>query len=437
MKISLFQGILIAIFAAGALFGLFSFATYSPSSGGGAEAIGNVVIWGTLPKNEMTIMLTEVGKIESGAKGITYVQKNPDTLATDLASAIATGSGPDLILASQELIYSLARFIEPLSTEAVPPETFTTAFVDQGGLFTVPNGSGFYGLPFLVDPLVLFWNNDILSSGGVAKPPATWEELIGLVPTLATLTPSKQITTGLIALGTYDNVRNARAILSALFLQTGVPVSAYAPGGGFFRAELGESGSGGPPLGQAVVTFYTQFADPAKVSYTWNTALPDSLQAFLAGDLALYLGFASEARTLAAANPNLNFNVAPLPKPATAQLRATYGLVYALMIPRGTDNPSGAFQAAALLTNPEEQIIAAQITGLAPAARTVLADPPADPVATVAYASALYSKGWLSPAPVAVDQVFSGMINNVITGRLDVGAALNRASGALTLLLQQ
>ena len=183
--------------------------------------------------------------------------------------------------------------------------------------------------------------------------------------------------------------------------------------------------------------FYTQFADPSKVSYTWNASLPDSQQAFKNGDLALYFGYASEARYLTVANPNLNFGVAPLPQPATASVKSTYGLVYALMIPRGAKNSSGAYQAAVLLTNAAEQNAAASATGLAPAVLNELATAPADPAAAVAYAEALYSKGWLSPTPADTDSVFSGMITDVISGRSTLSVALNSAESSLTALLRK
>ena len=435
MKISLFQGILIAVFCLGALVGLFVFATYSGNRSGGS-GIGTVIVWGILPKDGMNAMLTTVAQTDTDIKGISYVQKDPKTLPSDLAAAIATGAAPDLVLASQEELHALAKFISPIPPRTLPASTFTSTFTDEGGLFTAPNGAGYYGIPFLIDPLILFWNNNILSSNGIAKPPATWEALTGLVPNIAILTSTKQITRGLIALGTYDNVHNARGILSALFLQTNIPMSAYSSGG-VFAANLGVVTSSGVPPGQAVLGFYTQFADPSKVSYTWNSSLPDSEQAFEASDLALYLGYASEARFLAAANPNLSFNVAPLPQPATASVKSTYGLVYAFMIPRNAANASGAYQAAALLTNSAEQTIAANATGLAPATRNELATPPSDPVAATAYASALYAKGWLSPAPADVDQVFSSMIQSVVSGRSTLDSALTRAESSLTSLLQQ
>lgn len=435
MKASFFQIILIGVFIVGALGGLFVFATYK---GGGSAAadVGTVRIWGTLPNSEMNTTLSEIGKFNQGVTGVSYVQRNPATLASDLASAIATGGAPDLVLASQEELQGLTKLIEPIPYESLSEATFTSAFVDEAGLFTTIRGQGHYGIPFLVDPLVLFWNNDILSSSGVAKPPATWEALVGLVQNLAVITPSKQIKRGLIGLGTYDNVHNARGILSALFLQTKVPMSSYAANG-TLSADLGGSASSGTPAGQAVLGFYTQFADPTKLSYTWNGSLPDSQKAFLVGDLALYLGYVSEARFLRAANPNLNFNVAPLPQPSTATSKSTYGLVYAFMIPNAAKNGKGGYRAALLLTQPEEQAVAAANTWLAPATRTALSATPPNSVAAVAYASALYSKGWLSPSPQGVDDVFSSMIGNIVSGRESLQSALTRASGSLTALFRK
>ncbi|MHB1163177.1 MAG: ABC transporter substrate-binding protein [Minisyncoccota bacterium] len=437
MKISLFQGILFGVLGLAALVGVFVFATHTGSSSGNKNAttVGTVVIWGTLPKAAMQSALTTMMQTETSLKNVSYVQKNQDTLSTDLASAIATGNAPDLVLSSQENLRSLAKLIMPIPFATLPAATFSSMFVQGSGIFATPDGSGYYGMPFLVDPIVLFSNRGILSSNGIANPPTTWEALTGLVPNLAIMTPTRQITRGLIALGTYDNVHDARGILSTLFLQTGVPMSSYA--NGTLVANLSGKTSGSTLPGQAVLNFYTQFADPSKVSYTWNASLPDSQQAFLAGDLALYLGYVSEARFLTAANPNLDFSVTPVPQPATASLKSAYGLIYAFMIPRGAKNPSGAYRAAALFTGATEQAAGALALGLSPATTNQLVAAPADPIAAVAYAEALYTEGWLSPAPTDTDAVFSSMISNVISGRMASGMALTSAEGSLSTLLQK
>ncbi len=431
MKITLFQGILFGVFGVAALIGLFVFSTSTNKTG--TSAIGTVVIWGTLPEEDVQATLVAVAQTEDSFKSVSYVEKDSATLASELSSAIATGNAPDMVLSSQEELHALARFISPIPSDTLSPNIFMNTFIMGAGVFAAP--SGYYGIPFLVDPLVLFSNRTILTSNGIARPPATWEALTGLVPKVAVLTPSRQITRGLIALGTYDNVRNARGILSALFLQTGVPMSAYAANGVLTANLSGPAGDTTP--GQAVLGFYSQFADPSKVSYTWNASLPDSQQGFRNGDLALYIGYASEARFLAAANPNLDFGIAPLPQPATANVKSTHGLVYAFMIPRGAKNAAGAYQAAVLLTGAAEQTIAANATGLAPAALNSLSSVPESPVAAIAYAGALYTRTWLSPAPAATDAVFSSMIGSVISGRSASQEALATAERSLSALLQQ
>lgn len=432
---SLFQAILLGAFGLAALIGIFVFATQTSTNNDADATVGTVVIWGTLPKAAMQDVLTAVTKEDQSFKGVSYEEKGKNALAADLASAIAVGEAPDLVLASQEELRSLSRLITPIPTSTLSVSAFSTAFIAEGALLMTPAGDGYYGVPFLVDPLVLYSNRAILSSEGIAKPPSTWEALTGLVPAVAVLTPNKQITRGLIALGSYDNVHNARAILSSLLLQTRVPIVGYKNGS--LVTDLSGSSSGESLPGRAVLNFYTQFADPSKVSYTWNASLPDSQQAFMNGDLALYLGYVSEARFLKAANPNLDFQVTPLPQPATATLKSAYGLMHAFMIPRGAKNPSGAFQAAALLSSSASQAIASSMTGLAPASLSQLSTEPADPTAVVAYSEALYAKGWLSPSAADTDSIFSSMITGVISGRLTLDAALTSGANALSALLQK
>src|SRR3989344_827081 len=432
MKISFFRGILLGVFGLGALIGLFVFATYT--SNNSKEEVGVVVIWGTLPKDGMQATITAGAQTNEGLTSVSYVPKDSRSLSSELASAIATGAAPDLILASQEELHALSRFITPISFGTISASTFTNSFIDGAKVFAAPGG--YYGVPFLVDPLVLFWNRSILSNNGIAKPPATWEALSGLVPNIAVLTPTRQISRALIALGTYNNVHNARGILSSLFLQTGIPISSYSATGSL-NADLGVTSSGNASPGQAVLGFYTQFADPSKVSYTWNTSLPDSQQSFIVGDLALYLGYVSEARYLRSANPNLNFGVATLPQPATAAVKSAYGLIYSLMLSSGAKNPAGAYQVATFLVSSEEQAVAASYTGLAPANLNALGAAPTDPINAVAYAEALYAKGWLSPSPADTNAIFSSMISSVTSGRSTLEAALASAERSLSALLQQ
>ena len=57
--------------------------------------------------------------------------------------------------------------------------------------------------------------------------------------------------------------------------------------------------------------------------------------------------------------------------------------------------------------------------------------------ATVAYQSALYAKGWLSPQPSATDSIFSIMIENVISGRSNLDTSLSSAETSLLTLINK
>jgi ABC-type glycerol-3-phosphate transport system substrate-binding protein len=434
MKISLFQGIMLGGFAVAAVIGVFVFATYKGNSP--SDALGTVEIWGTLPQEAFDTVLGAARQVNTALKSVSYAEKNPNTLESDLLRAIAEGHPPDMILTSQEELLPLVKIIQIIPSATLSERTFKDTFASGSEIFLSPDGSGSYGRPFLIDPIVLFQNRAILASSGIAEAPGTWEGLTGLVPKIVTKTPAGSLNQSLIALGTYSNIHDARGILSGLFLQSGAQLSVVSANG-YRRADLGLSQFNGTPSGQAVVRFYTQFSDPVKVSYTWNASLPDSQQRFLTGDLALYLGYASEAGYFAEANPNLDFDVAPFPQLATSGAKTTFGLVYGFVIPNASKNPVGAYAAASVFTDVGVERIAAAATHMAPVVRALLASPPSAGRASVAYSSALYAKGWLSPTPYLTDNVFSTMISNVITGRLTPEAALSSAESALSTLLQR
>ncbi len=215
MKSSLFQTILLVVFGVGALIGIFVFATQSGGGNSAATTIGTVKIWGTLPEDGISAALAAAGLSNQDLQGVTYVEKSPQTFDADLKSAIAEGSGPDMILINQEDLVSVRRVITEIPSSTLPASDFSATFADEGALFYAADGSGAFGVPYLIDPLILYYNRTILSSNGIALPPATWEVMTNLAPKVTTKTQTGSITKSLIALGSYTNVGNARAILSA------------------------------------------------------------------------------------------------------------------------------------------------------------------------------------------------------------------------------
>ncbi len=417
-----FQIILLAVFGVLAIVGLVVFANFS-GLGGGAS-VGTVVIWGTLPQQAMNDAIGSLKQSDKSYSGVAYVQKQPDTFDAELANALASGTGPDLAIITQEQLLAEEPKLSVIPFSSVPQRTFLDTYESIDDLYLSSDGT--YGIPLLVDPLVLYYNRTLLSSAGVATPPATWEAVTGLVPAI-TKVNGDRITKSAVAFGSYANVNNARAILSLLFLQAGSPIT--SPGSGRIRSVLSDNSanSTGTSGAEAAANFYTQFADPSRTVYSWNPSLPNSRSAFLAGDLALYPGFASEEAALRAGNPNLDFDMASIPQPATATTKTTYGVAYAFAIPKVAANKNGAFAAAEALTGSGILPDLAHAVGMAPAVRSMLTASFADKYATVYYPASLVAAGWLSPAPQTVDQVFAAMITSITSGRYGTPQALVNA----------
>jgi hypothetical protein len=282
---------------------------------------------------------------------------------------------------------------------------------------------------------VLYYNQTLLNQAGVAVAPSSWEAVTGLAPTLTHLSNHLPVQSA-VALGTYTNIQNARAILSTLFFQAGSTITSTSQTGvGSTLGQAQASASTGISPVSAALNFYTQFANPSRTVYSWNGSFSSDYQQFLAGDLAFYLGFASEQPQIAAANPNLLYQMAPLPQLQTAAVKSDYGLAYAFAIPKASQNPGGALAAAEELANPSYLTIASQGLSMAPANRTLLILSSSDLYAPVYYPAALIASGWLSPAPATTDQIFSAMITSIISGASTASSAINTADQALTAAL--
>jgi multiple sugar transport system substrate-binding protein len=428
-----FQIILMAVFGLIALAGLVLFATFQGFSTG-APQVGTVSIWGTLPSNAMNGALGAVKQGKPEYASVSYVERPEATFDADLAEAIASGRGPDLIILTQEDLIAAQGKLAMVPSSVISERDFRDSYLPISELFLTNGGT--FGIPFLVDPLMLYYNRPVLASAGAARPPSTWEAVTGLTTVVNRQTETQTVVRSLIALGTYGNIENARAILSLLFLQAGYRVTERTTAG--LESDLTDvkGATYGAKPTESALNFYTEFANPAKTVYSWNRSLPDNRQAFLAGDLALYPGFASERAELSEANPNLDFDMAPMPAPSQSAARITYGRAYAFAVPRASKNSAGAVRVAQILSAKGTVNAFAHALGMAPARRDSLAPSEGDLYEPVYYLEALIASGWLSPMPSETDQIFDTMVSSIATGKASVSNALSTASQSLDAALK-
>lgn len=426
-----FQIGIIAVFVVLAIVGVIAFAGVG-GIGNKEDGIGQIEIWGTVPKEAMDSLLDSVSEADERFKNVKYIEKDSETYQQEFIEALASGVGPDLLLIGHNSIIRNQDKLIEVSYQSFSQRNFKDTFIEEGELYLT--STGILGLPFSVDPLVMYWNRDIFQSAGIANPPKFWDEFFTLSPKITQRDPSSNITRSFTALGEFGNIENAKEIISAFIVQSGNPIVVGTENG--LESVLDSKFDFIMAPTESAVRFYTEFSNPVKSVYSWNRSLSNSKQLFSAGDLAVYFGFASELPNIVRANPNLNFDIAVLPQLRDADTRITYGKMSAFAIPRSSKNPNNAFITANILTSANASAFYSSISGLPPARRDLLAVEQTNAISSVFYNSAIISKAWLDPDNTQTKMIFKNMIESVTSGKANLSEAVSTASAELNLLLK-
>ena len=431
-KPKLFQIVVTGIFIVLLVFGFLGFSgkIALPTAGGDVN-YGNVTLWGTLPSAIMQTVITG-GLKNNKSIVINYVQKNADTFNTDFVEALARGNGPDLILLPQDEIVKKLDKLSAMSYRSYPERDFKDTFIPEGEMFLFP--VGVIALPFIIDPVVMYWNRDIFTSALIAAPPVLWSDFYSLVPKITVHDKSGNITRSLVSFGEYRNVSHAKEIVATLMMQAGSQIVANNKGVFSVSLDTVNVTSAENPIITAM-RFFTEFSKPDKDSYSWNRSLPESHSMFEAGDLALYFGYASEYEQIKKRNPHLNFDVTMMPQVGSASTKLTFGRIQGVAITAASRNQIGAFYAATILAG---KSVAANISAaleLPPVRRDLISLAPGNAKLAVFYDSALISRGWYDPSPSESNLVFMAMFDSVTSGRNSMAEALAVANGSLSKII--
>jgi multiple sugar transport system substrate-binding protein len=182
-----------------------------------------------------------------------------------------------------------------LPSDVITPTDFKKTFYPVVQNDLVKNGA-IYGVPLEIDTLVLYTNSQLFQAAGL-QPPTNWNDFISDARAITVKDANGKIQTAGAALGTFDNVTHAPDILSLLFLQNGVDL--------LKTADASDRAAN-------ALTFYTAFATDQ--NNVWDNTLDPSILAFSKGNLAMYFGYSWDYFTIKQTNPNLNFQVVPVPQ---------------------------------------------------------------------------------------------------------------------------
>lgn len=435
---SVFQIVVLAVFILIAIVGVAIFAGFGGSN---KNAVPKATIWGTVPGGVVNEVVRNVN-VKSTVIEVTYIQKDPETFENDFINALAEGKGPDVVLLNDDLLYKERNKLQPIPFKTYPERDFLNTFIDGAKLFDTKDG--LLGIPVSIDPIVMYWNKNIFAGAGVPRAPITWAEVSTIGPAIIKKTDTSTITTSLIPFGEVSNVHNAKNILATLLFQAGNPIAEKDTATGDIHsvidaADRTDTTSSKTPA-ESVVDFYTSFANPSKALYTWNLSLPDSLDYFLAGKLALYFGLASELTAIQNKNPNLNYDVALVPQNvagSASSVPVTYGKMTALAVVKQTKNVAGAVGVISNLTTADSITQWSTLLSLPPVRRDLLLEQPKDAYMAVFNKAAIQSQSWYDPDPEATDKIFQDMIESVTTGKREISDSITDARQKLERLYKK
>lgn len=430
-----FQTILVAIFLAFFVFGVlvFSGVLNLDKKTGSNNISGNVVIWGTLPQSQVKELFETGLPGSSDSFTVKYVEQSKDTYESNLIDAFAKDKGPDLFILTPDMVLENNNFIFKIPYASFPKATFQSTFIDGADIFL--SKDGVIGYPLLVDPLVLYFNKNILSNESILYPPKTWDEIFDFSGKLIKKNKDGTISQSMIALGQYDNVSHVKDIISLFLLQSGNPIVKQTDTG-YALTITNTTTDNSSPFSQ-IISYLLEFSNPSNDSYTWNRSMPNSLDMFTSGKLAFYIGYASELFNIESVNPNLSFDVAMIPQTKGMEIKRTYGEMYTMVVSNKSKNMSSALIAASMFSKPDFLKEMSVRTSLPTATRSLLAERPEDPYLLNFFDSVIISRSWFDPDSKGTDNIFRELLENSLSNRLSIGEAINKASNQLELLLKK
>ncbi len=423
---SKFQIITIFIFIIAIVAGVVAFATYK--GGSDSQALPAITIWGTFPEETFNEYL---GIVNSGlvqSLNVTYVEKKAENFSLDFVKALALGQGPDAILIPADQLLSEKNKLTPIPFSALSQRDYLDAYIGQSRIYI--SDQGFWAVPFMVDPLVMYWNRDLFNKAGLALYPKTWDEFAGnslkpgLVQKLAVKDQNGNLKKAAVAMGDFTNITNARELLGTLFMQTGNNVTNVGNDGLVYSTLNARSASDASSVVPAL-QFFANFSNPIDANYSWNRAMPNDKTAFLSGTLATYFGLASELFELREKNPNIDYDVAPLPEWKGGQ-KVVYGKLYGFSIVTSSAKANTAFQAISILVAPTNLAELSKMMYLPPVRNDLIAQGSPDPYIAVFNRLALISRSWMDD-PEASKQIFGNMVQSIIGGAKSADEAVREA----------
>ena len=312
-------------------------------------------------------------------------------------------------------------------TKSITVKEIRDNFVDVVSRDVILDDGKVYGLPLSVDTLAMYYNRDLFNNAGISQIPAYWnKEFLQDVKKLTISDAKNNLIQSGVALGGSSNINRFSDILATLMMQSGATMASDSGQILFNTAPAGSTSSYSP--GADALRFYADFSDPTKESYSWNSSLPNSLDMFISGKLAIMFSYAYDLETIKAQAPKLNFSIAKFPQiegnPPTNINFANY---WVESVSKKSPNIDAAWDFVQFATKEEQAKLYLGKTKRPTALRSLVDSQKSDGEIGVFADQVLTAKSWYRGKNVqAAEDAIAEMINNTLNSATkDITAIIN------------
>ncbi|MFA5644486.1 MAG: extracellular solute-binding protein [Patescibacteria group bacterium] len=370
---------------------------------------------------------------------INYRKLRYEEYEQELLNAFAEDRGPDIFSIHNTWIKKYESKIEPLPDQttmvfpvvkgSIKKETIQEIkvvrsinlrelkqnFVDAVYSDVVINNK-IYGLPLFVDTLAMYYNQDLFDSAGVIDVPKYWNrDFQQTVRKLTRQDLKGNILQAGVALGGGTNVERFSDILSVLMMQNGAIMMSDSEQILFNTIPPNSQNKDYNP-GLMALRFYTDFANPVKEVYSWNSTLDNSINAFASGKLAIMFGYSYHMPTIRATSPKLNFLVAPLPQIEGSSTPINFANYWVEVVSKKSKYQNEAWNFVQFLTSAEQAESYLKKTKKPSALRSLLSKQREDLEIGVFADQVLTAKSWYKGRnPNLMENFFSQMIEETLS----------------------
>jgi multiple sugar transport system substrate-binding protein len=298
---------------------------------------------------------------------------------------------------------------------------YSDAIIEKDGVQQI------YGLPLYVDTLAMFYNPDLLNNAGITEAPKYWnQQFQQAVKKLSKQNNKGNLIQSGVAMGGSDNIERSSDVLALLMMQNGA-VMIDGDVTMFHSIPPGSDKKYNP--GMEALRFYTDFSNPAKEVYCWNSNLGNSLELFAQGSLAMMFGYSYHLPIIKSLAPKLNFAISRMPQIEGNNKQVNYANYWMEVVSNKSSNTDTAWDFLQFATA-AEQVESYLNATKKPTALRALVNKQLDDLEMGSFAEqVLTAQSWYHGKDSrAAEKAFRDMIDLAIKGTMDLDDIINDAA---------